>query len=184
MFTLQIEDNLELGLAQEHHADEVFSIISENYKHLFDWMSWLNEEMTVEDVRQFYRISLKSFAENGSDLVLLIILDGKMVGTIGLHGINRRDKSGEIGYWLVENATGKGLMTKSVERMIDYGFEDLNLNRIVIKCAPENLNSRVLPEKLGFQEEGTEREAAWLHTRFIDHVVYSMLARDWKKGKK
>ncbi len=180
MFTLHIENNLELGLAQEHHADEVFSIISENYQHLFDWMGWLNNEMTVEDVRQFYRSSLKSFADNGSELVLLIVADGKIVGTVGLHGINHRDKSGEIGYWLAEHATGKGFVTKSVERILSYGFDELKLNRIVIKCASENLKSRAIPEKWGFKEEGTEREAAWLHTKFIDHVVYSMLASDWK----
>jgi ribosomal-protein-serine acetyltransferase len=95
------------------------------------------------------------------------------------------DQSAEIGYWLAKGATGKGIITKSVEKLLEYAFDERNLNRVVIKCVPENTKSRAIPERLNFTIEGVEREAGWLHTRFVDHVVYSLLAREWRaKNKK
>ena len=75
-------------------------------------------------------------------------------------------------------------MTRSVTRLLEHAFDELKLNRVVIKCVPENLKSRAIPEKLGFEREGTEREGGWLHTRFVDHVVYSLLADEWRQALK
>jgi ribosomal-protein-serine acetyltransferase len=40
-----------------------------------------------------------------------------------------------------------------------------------------------IPERLGFRQEGTLRQAARLGERYIDHVVYAMLAADWPVAK-
>ncbi|MCA1639220.1 MAG: GNAT family N-acetyltransferase [Acidobacteria bacterium] len=55
---------------------------------------------------------------------------------------------------MAKEFTGKGLVRKSVARLIEYGFNELKLNRIVIKCVPENVKSRAIPEKLGFVQVG------------------------------
>lgn len=112
---------------------------------------------------------------------LSIVYDGKIVGGASFHAIDRIDQSAEIGYWLAKSATGKGLITKTVAAMVEYGFNEMNLNRIVIKCATGNLKSQAVPERLGFTREGVEREAGFLHGKFVDHVVYSMLAKEWKR---
>lgn len=98
---------------------------------------------------------------------------------IGLHAISDMEKSAEIGYWIAEKASGQGLVTKSCRRIIDHAFGEMGLNRISIKCATENIKSRAIPERLGFIREGIEREAALLHGKFYDLVVYSLLAREW-----
>jgi ribosomal-protein-serine acetyltransferase len=132
-------------------------------------------------VRDYHRTSLQKFAADGDEIGLNIVFKSEIVGGIGFHRINRNDKSAEIGYWLAKSATGKGLVIRSVTRLIDYGFDEMKLNRIVIKCVPENEKSRAIPEKLGFTLEGVEREGGWLHTRYVDHIVYSMLAKGWRK---
>jgi ribosomal-protein-serine acetyltransferase len=75
------------------------------------------------------------------------------------------------------------LITKSCRALIDYAFNELNLNRVEIRCGVGNIKSRKIPEKLGFREEGTIREAEWLHDRFIDLVIYGMLSSEWKGEK-
>ncbi len=182
MFSIIINEDLKLALPQERHAEAAFQLVEANYEHLHAWMPWCNEQMSLETVKDFFNRALRSFAENGSEIAMSIVFQEQIIGGTGFHEINRTDKCAEIGYWLAEDFTGKGIMTKCTRAVIDYGIDELGLNRIVIKCVPENTKSRSIPERLGFVEEGTERDGGWLHTRFVNHVVYSMLARDWKTG--
>jgi len=75
-------------------------------------------------------------------------------------------------------------MTKACIAMIHHIFNDLHLNRVEIRCAVLNSKSRAIPERLGFSQEGTIREAEWLYDHFVDHIVYSLLAREWKMQEK
>lgn len=70
-------------------------------------------------------------------------------------------------------------MTKCVERLCTFAFDDLGMNRIEIKCAVNNFPSRRIPERLGFRLEGIERDGELLANNiFTDIAVYSKL----KKG--
>jgi len=180
MFSLRVDDELELTLQYENRVEEAFAVIMGNYEHIHEWSSWLTKDFALEKAREFCKLHVKNFENGEGDIGLRIIYQGKIAGATGFHEINRKDKSAEIGYWLAKEYTGKGLVTKSVARLLEYGFEELKLNRIVIKCVPENLKSRRIPEKLGFVQEGIEREGGWLHTRFVDHIVYSMLIKEWR----
>ena len=181
MFSLKVDNELELALPSESNIEKAFAVVMENYDHLHEWVPWVNEGFSLESVGEYYRTSLRKFAGNEDEIGLNIVFNGEIVGGIGFHAINRQDKSAEMGYWLAKSATGNGLVTRSVEKLLEYGFDEMVLNRIVIKCVPENTKSRAIPERLGFVREGVEREAGWLHTRFVDHVVYSMLAREWRE---
>lgn len=183
MFSLKVDDELKLEPPYEHRVEEAFAVIMANYEHLHEWSHWLSEDFTLEKAREHCKRNMQRFA-NGEEIRLRIIYQGRIAGIVSLFEIDSRNKAAEIGYWLAKEHTGKGLVTKSVAKLLEYGFGELKLNRIVIKCVPENVKSRAIPEKLGFIKEGIEREAGWMHTRFVDHVVYSMLAREWKKSEK
>ncbi|HWJ04141.1 MAG TPA: GNAT family protein, partial [Verrucomicrobiae bacterium] len=98
---------------------------------------------------------------------------------IGLHYLDFNNRKTSLGYWLGEAFQDKGLMTASVRTLTKYCFTELNLNRVEIRAAVENIKSRAVPERLGFNQEGIIREAEWLGDRFVDHVVYGMLKRNW-----
>jgi ribosomal-protein-serine acetyltransferase len=53
------------------------------------------------------------------------------------------------------------------------------LNRIEIRCAPQNTASRAVPTRLGFIEEGLHRQVLAMRGEFQDLIMYAMLARDW-----
>lgn len=181
MFSLKVDNELELALPSETNAEKVFVLVMANYDHLHQWSAWVNENTSLESIKEFYKRTLIKFAYNEDEIGLNIVFKGEIVGGTGFHEINRACKSAEIGYWLAIDSTGKGLVTKSVAKLLDYAFDEMKLNRIVIKCVPENEKSRAIPERLGFTQEGIEREAGWLHTKFVDHVTYSMLAKEWRK---
>jgi len=72
-------------------------------------------------------------------------------------------------------------MTKACESFIDYAFNDFKLNRVEIRCAENNFKSRAIPQRLGFTKEGLIRDSEWLYDHYVDHIVYGMLAIEWKK---
>jgi ribosomal-protein-serine acetyltransferase len=84
-----------------------------------------------------------------------------------------------IGYWLGQEFQGKGTMTEAVRVLTDHALVEWDLNRVEIRVATENRRSRAIPERLGFREEGILRQAERVGARYVDAVVYSMLAADW-----
>jgi ribosomal-protein-serine acetyltransferase len=86
-----------------------------------------------------------------------------------------------IGYYLSKNAEGHGIITRSVQSLLNYAFFQLGLNRVEIRCGVKNIKSRAIPERLGFVKEGINRDGEQLYGRYHDLFIYSMLARDWNR---
>ena len=71
-------------------------------------------------------------------------------------------------------------MLRCCQTVLSRAFAQLDLHRVVIRCAPGNTRSCAIPEKLGFMREGLAREAEWLNGAFVDLNVYSLLSSEWK----
>jgi ribosomal-protein-serine acetyltransferase len=179
MFSYQIDKNLKLALPQEHHAEEITKVVLENLEELKLWMPWAKDDYSVDSAREFIKFNLSEFAKNGS-FNACVFLEETFVGGIGFHNLDLRHKSTHLGYWLAKQAQGKGIMTRCCCALINYIYNDLGLNRIQINCNIENIKSRAIPERLGFQLEGIHRQVEWLHDSFRDWAIYAMLKEDWK----
>jgi ribosomal-protein-serine acetyltransferase len=119
----------------------------ENYDFLFPWLTWLDENYTLEGAKEFAKISLRQFG-NREMMPLRIVYKGETVGGTGFNSFNWHTKKTEIGYWLAEKHNGRGIVTKCCRKLLEYAFTELELNRVVIKCQPENTKSRTIPENL------------------------------------
>ncbi|MDQ3801040.1 MAG: GNAT family N-acetyltransferase [Acidobacteriota bacterium] len=179
MLSHRIDENLELVLPLPHQAEALTAVVRANLDRLSPWMPWATEDYSVESSREFIERNLKTLAEEGS-FTMCVVQDGKIVGTMGFHKLDLNNKSAHIGYWLAREAEGKGLMTRCCRGLIEYLFDERNLNRIQINCNVENVRSRAIPERLGFQLEGIHRQVEFLGNRFGDWAVYAMLKEDWK----
>ena len=162
MFEQKINNNILLRLISHNDAEDLFTTVEKNREFLREWLPWVDETKTVEDTKSFIKTSLKQYANNEGP-VCVITLDNEIIGVISFQNINTKNKSGGIGYWLSKNHNGKGIMTQCCKVMVEYGFNELGLNRITIPAAKINKKSRAIPERLGFTEEGTLREAEWLN---------------------
>ncbi|MBA3632612.1 MAG: GNAT family N-acetyltransferase [Acidobacteria bacterium] len=179
MFSYQIDDELKLALPTERDAEEIYAVVRENLEQLKLWMPWATDDYSIESAREFIKSSLTEFAENGS-FSADVLWNKKIVGTMGFHHLDLTNKSIQIGYWLAKEAQGKGMITRCCRVLINYAFNDLALNRVQINCNIENVKSRAIPERLGFQLEGILRRVEWLNGEFRDWAVYAMLAEEWK----
>lgn len=181
-FSLKIDDGLELRLLEERHAEAVFAVVDRNRAYLRQWLPWLDISVSPDDTRNFIKKSLSEFA-NGERLDTGIWDHGQVIGGIGYNFIDRSNRIAHIGYWLAAERQGKGVMTKACRAMVDHAFNELGLNRVEIRCATGNTKSCSIPQRLGFKQEGIQRQAEWLYDHFVDLVVYGMLASEWSNAK-
>jgi ribosomal-protein-serine acetyltransferase len=98
---------------------------------------------------------------------------------VGHYGIDWQNRSITLAYWLREEDQGKGFTTAACRVLVDHVFVELGLNWVGIACVVENERSRAVPERLGFQHEGVQRQAEWLYDHLVNHTVYAALEREW-----
>ena len=179
IFTFNIDDKLKLKMLELRDAEQLFSLTIQSKDTLREWLPFIDFTKTVADTENFIKSTMKQFSENNG-IQAGIWYEGELAGVIGFHKIDWSNRSTSIGYWLGDDYVGNGLMTRSVKAFVDHALIDIGLNRVEIRAAVENEKSRAIPERLGFTDEGTVRQAEWLYDHFVDHKVYGMLASDWK----
>ena len=157
---------------------KIFALTDVSRSYLREWSPWVDATRTVEDSKAFIQSTLQQFTSN-SGFQAGIFDKGKFAGVVGFHDINWANKSTSIGYWLREGFQGKGIMTSASRATVDIAFREYGLNRIEIRAALDNRKSRAIPERLGFTQEGTCRQAEWIYDHYVDHVVYGLLKEDW-----
>lgn len=180
MFLHTIDEEVSLKLASLEDAEELFQLTDKSRDHLREWLPWLDHSKTPEDTKAFIQSGKKGFAENKS-LTTLIIYHGKIAGTAGFNEIDQTNKIVKIGYWLGKDYIGKGIMTRVARALTEYAINELHMNRVEIRVADGNQRSSAIPKRLGFQRDGRIREAEWLYDHYVDHVIYSVLASEWKE---
>lgn len=178
-FPLVIDANLQLSPVRESDAEGVFAETDRSRRFLRQWLPWLDGVQTVEDTRKFIGLAIKKRRER-QGLTLVIRFQGTCAGIIDLHEIDNVNRCAKMGYWLGESFQGRGLMTRAAEALVFFAFDEMSLNRLEVRVAPENLKSRAIPQRLGFLLEGKLLEAEWLYHHFVDHEVYGMTRRRWK----
>ncbi|WP_073085820.1 GNAT family N-acetyltransferase [Chitinophaga jiangningensis] len=109
---------------------------------------------------------------------MAIMLGTELVGTCGYHKWNKPHFKAEIGYDLLPEYWGKGIMTVAVGALLDFGFQEMELNRTEAFVDPLNTPSSRLLGRLGFQKEGLLRDAFFEKGTFVDAEIYSLLKAD------
>lgn len=181
-FPMTAGPDLELRLLEEADAEELFALVDANRAYLREWLPWLDQNTEVEHTRAFIRATQKQYADRNG-FTCGIRRRGRLVGVVGLHGIDWPNLKTSIGYWVAEAHQGHGIVTRSCAALLPHLFEELGLNRVEIACAPGNARSAAIPERLGFTREGLLRQRERLYDRFVDHVEYGLLAAEWRQRR-
>ena len=175
-----IDENLELCLLSDDDAQALFDLTDQNREHLRQWLIWVDNIETISDARRYIRSSLGQLVDDNG-FQTGIWYRGTLSGIIGYQSVDWVHRSTTLGYWVGASCQGKGLVTKACSALVDWAFREWRLNRVEIRCATGNDRSRAIPERLGFTQEGSLREAEWLYDHFVDLAVYGMLADEWRE---
>ena len=107
--------------------------------------------------------------------------DCKMVGTCGFTSFNCSSDIAEVGYVLNPEYWGKGIATEALSRVLQFGFEELGLNRIEAKFIQGNDRSRRVMEKVGMSFEGILRESMMVKGSYMNIGICSILRSEWQQ---
>jgi ribosomal-protein-alanine N-acetyltransferase len=107
---------------------------------------------------------------------------GRVIGSIEYNGIWRDPvQHCHLGYYMAENAQGKGYMSEALLAANRYVFATMNLHRIMAQYMPRNQHSGSLLKRLGFAVEGYARDLLLHGGRWEDHILTSLTNPDWKE---
>lgn len=186
-FLYKVDDELSLRLHEPRFAEEVYRVAMANKAHINKWMPFLCDSYDLEAAREHARGCLQNFADRKS-VTLTVLEHGRVVGSTGWTDWNQQSlfdgrldyAAADIGYWLAEDAAGRGLMTRAVRAMTTLAFEEYGLKRLTIRAEPENERSWRVAERAGYQYEGKLRGVAMFDGRRVDHKLYAVLAEEWQ----
>jgi ribosomal-protein-serine acetyltransferase len=156
----------------------LLSLIVANRAHLDRWLRWSAAIRTADDAAAL----IDTFATKrtgGDGFHCGIWCDDELAGGVVCWYIHRQNRNAEVGYWLGERFVGRGLAVQAAAWAVDHLFTVEALHRVEMQCGVANGPSRAVAERLGFTQEGIRRESHWITDRFVDHVVYGMLDREW-----
>lgn len=97
---------------------------------------------------------------------------------------DRTNRSVRIGVDIALGYRGKGYGTEAFLAFIDYLFKQQNMHRVWFLVSEGNKEARKLYEKVGFVEEGQQREALFRDGKYWNYIIMSMLEDEWTKRKK
>jgi RimJ/RimL family protein N-acetyltransferase len=106
----------------------------------------------------------------------------KLVGVTGLTYIDWKNRNSEISvYFSTKNWQAKPEAKEVINLVMEYGFEELNLNRLYVEIFSLMKENIELFTKMKFIKEGQLREKIWRQNKWWDTLIFSKLAKEYKK---
>lgn len=156
------------------------------------FFSWLNDEEVIKySMSIFQRLSSEEQIENWFESLfkeentynvgIFLSSTQQLIGYAGISGISSRNKSGEYFIFIGDKTQWKkGLGTIVTQMVVNYGFETLNLHRIMLTVSQPNIGGVKAYERSGFKVEGVLRDACLRDGIFHDKIVMSILQSEYK----
>ena len=117
-----------------------------------------------------------------TDIVFGIEIDGKLIGTVGIHRINWASRNGYLGIAIFDKGFwNRGIGTEATSLILKYAFEYLNLHKILLEVYEYNERAIRVYEKLGFKREGILRKNHYLKGKYYDVIVMGILQEEYFK---
>jgi RimJ/RimL family protein N-acetyltransferase len=101
----------------------------------------------------------------------------KLIGAIGLH-LDFANRKAEIGYWLGKSFWNKGYVSEALQKIVEFGFEELHLNKIYASHFPHNPASGKVLQKNGFEFEGILKQEVLKNGQFLDLHRYAIFKKN------
>lgn len=162
------------------------SITPEDIQHIYKGLSH-------PDVIKYYGISFSSLEATEEQMIWYRELEQTetgiwwaicspegqtFYGAGGFNNVSKQHRKAEIGFWLLPEFWGKGLMQEAFPAICNYGFNTLCLNRIEGFVESDNASCKKAVEKLHFKHEGTMRDCEIKDGKPLSIDIYSKLKSD------
>lgn len=134
--------------------------------------------MTVEHEKEWIMNSAKS---NDFIFAIVNLENDELIGNCSIMNMNNKDRAAEVGIFIGEESNrNNGYGAEALKLLLDYGFNYLNLNNIMLGVMSFNERAIKCYEKVGFKEFGRRRESYFLNGKYYDNIYMDILAKEFE----
>ena len=166
-------ERLYLRRVVKEDVNEIFALRSDQEVMKYIPRPLLKTE--EEALAHIAMIDEKIDSNEGINWAITLKGNPKLIGIIGHYRIRPEHFRAEVGYMLLPEYQGKGIISEAINEVVNYGFEVMQLHSIEAIIDPENFASEKVLQKNGFVKEAHLKENEFYDGRFLDTVIYSIL---------
>lgn len=166
-------ERLYLRRVTKEDVNEIFALRSDQ-----EVMKYIPRPLVKTEEEALAHIAMideKIDSNEGINWAITLKGNPKLIGIIGHYRIRPEHFRAEIGYMLLPEYQGKGIISEAINEVVNYGFEVMKLHSIEAIIDPENFASEKVLQKNGFVKEAHLKENEFYDGRFLDTVIYSIL---------
>ncbi|MFO7796709.1 MAG: GNAT family N-acetyltransferase [Promethearchaeati archaeon] len=183
------DDNEKEEIIAPFLKGEAIDLLPINFEHINLYIKWFNlEELRMYSRNEFpqtkeeIKKKIKS-KEKGEERSILLDIwhkkDKKIIGVCGLIDINWFNRFANILIILDPQYQRKSIGTEVGKLLINYGFLELNLKKIISTIMEPNISGWKTAEKIGFELEAKLKDEAYVEGKFFPERQYAVFREDW-----
>ena len=131
---------------------------------------------TEEDAKEFVN---KNKSDNAEKFPVVLMDEDIVIGHIVFHRYFG-EHTYEIGWVFNPKYQNQGYASEAAQTILEYGFKEINLHRIIATCQPENIPSYRVMEKIGMRREGFFKKCIPKDNEWWDEYYYAILKEEFK----
>jgi [ribosomal protein S5]-alanine N-acetyltransferase len=158
----------------DKHA--LFSIRSD--QSVMNFMDSPKHVSIQDSISMIEDINISFYEKTGINWAIIKKSSNEFIGYFGFWRLIKQHCRAEIGYTLKPEFSGKGFMKEAFDKLIDFGFNNLQVHSIEANVNPKNIKSIRLLEKKGFRKEAHFRENYFFEGNFLDSFIYCLIETD------
>lgn len=170
-------ERLYLRRVVKEDVNEIFALRSD--QEVMEYIPRPLVKTKEEALAHIAMIDEKIDSNEGINWAITLKGNPKLIGIIGHYRIRPEHFRAEIGYMLLPEYQGKGIISEAIKEVVNYGFEEMKLHSIEAIIDPENFASEKVLQKNGFVKEAHLKENEYYDGRFLDTVIYSILNKNF-----
>lgn len=171
---ITVNEHIVLHAADERFVHDLYQLVVKNRSWLQQFLDWPQHVHSVEDTRKTMHGNIL-LHQRGYGKMFMIVQDGVLVGVLSFNAIEQLNKTAYIGYWLDKELQGRGVLSQSMQSMIDFYAERGEVRRFVIKCRVANIASNKVAQRNGFTLEGRLKQAEFLNGNYDDQHIWARI---------
>ena len=174
---LRLTDGIvELRPPRRADARALYEAVTASLIELVPWMVWAHAGYREVEASEWVRRAGRAFAD-GLEFAFVVrsVETGELLGSAGLNGIDRLNRWANLGYWIRSDRTGHGYATRAARLVSAFGMGEVELGRIEILAAVDNLASQAVAERMGALREGVLRRRLRVGRDVQDAAVFSLV---------
>jgi len=159
-------------------VEELFVLMQDN--DLTRFLSW--EAHKIIDTTRAVVESLITAQQNDKGYHWCVCIENKIIGLVSLIDVKRTIRTwtlnrAELSYWISTTQQGNGYATEACRAIVQYGFEHIQLHKIIVAHAAENAESAKICAKLNFKQYAHEHQAFMKEGKWNDLIWYELFKK-------